>query len=117
MPSVAVSDRESFWRSVISRRDDLQLTVAEVCEQADVSPASFYQWQRKLRAMGHRRGRKASPAATPLVPVRIIEDRSSELALELPRGLRLHIPAGCDEATLQRVLRVALAASQEAQPC
>ena len=43
MPSVAVSDRESFWRSVISRRDDLQLTVAEVCEQADVSPASFYQ--------------------------------------------------------------------------
>jgi len=122
MSSTSALDRESFWRSLLLRRDELQLTVAQVCEQAGVSPASYYQWQRKLRSTTRsqlttrtptRTSKPSTGTVTSLVPVRIIENRSSELTLELPRGLRLSIPANCDEATLQRVLRVALASSQK----
>jgi transposase-like protein len=108
-------DRESFWRALISRRKSLGLTVTETCEQAGVSPASFYQWQRKFREVEPR---PRSEAATPaLVPVKLVEDRRVELTLELPQGLRLRIPTGCDEAILRQVLRAAVSASQGPEPC
>jgi AcrR family transcriptional regulator len=117
MSSAAFTDRESFWHSLISRRETLRLTVAQLCEQAGVSPASFFHWQRKLRTAGLRPVRGSKPAARPLVPVRIVEDRVAEITLELPNGIRLRIPPGCDAATLQQVLRVALSAAREQQPC
>ena len=117
MSSPSFSDRESFWRSLISRRETLRLTVADLCEQAGVSSASFFHWQRKLRKAGLRPGHGSKPAVPPLVPVRIVEDRVAEIILEIPNGMRLRIPTGCDEATLQQVLRVALSASREQQPC
>jgi transposase-like protein len=94
MPSS--SEREAFWRNPLTRRDTLRLTVGEACEQLGVSPASFYQWQRKLRESERRPDRAAAPS-TPLVPVRIVNDRIVndrvvELTLELPHGLRLRLP-------------------------
>jgi len=64
MPSSSASERESFWRSLLSRRDELQLTVAQVCEQAGVSPASFYQWQRKLRSTTRSQPTTRTPTRT-----------------------------------------------------
>jgi transposase-like protein len=114
MPSS--SARDSFWRNLIARRDALRLTVGAACEEAGVSPASFYQWQRKFRETGRRPA--AGPAqATPLVPVRIVDDRVAELTLELPHDVRLRLPWDCDQATLQRVLRAALAACGERESC
>ena len=117
MSSLSCSDRESFWRSLISRRESLGLTVAELCEQAGVSSASFFHWQRKLRQAGSQLGPGSKPSTAPLVPVRIVEDRAVAITLEIPNGIRLRIPPGCDEVTLQQVLRVALLASQEQPPC
>lgn len=114
MPSS--SEREAFWRNLLTRRDTLRLTVGEACEQAGVSPASFYQWQRKLRE-SERRTTPSSAQGTPLVPVRIVNDRVAELTLELPHGLRLRAPVDCDAATLGRVLRAALAACGERESC
>ena len=111
------SERESFWRALISRREMHGLTVAELCEQAGVASASFFHWQRKLRKAGLRPGHGSKPATPPLVPVRIVDDRVAEIILEIPNGVRLRIPPGCEEATLQQVLRVALSASREQQPC
>lgn len=114
MPSS--SEREAFWRNLLARRDTLRLTVGEACEQAGVSQASFYQWQRKLRESERRPDRAAVPS-TPLVPVRIFNDRVVELTLELPHGLRLRVPGDCDAATLGRVLQAALAACGERESC
>jgi transposase-like protein len=114
MPSL--SEREAFWRNLLTRRDTLRLTVGEACEQAGVSPASFYQWQRKLRESDRRPDRAAAPL-TPLLPVRIVNDRVAELTLELPHGLRLRVPVDCDVATLGRILEAALAACGERESC
>ena len=116
MPAAASSDREVFWRNLIERRAALRLTVGEACEQAGVSPASFFQWQRKLREADRRAERDRAPP-TPLLPLRLVDDRVAELTLELPHGLRLHLPGNCDEATLGRVLRTALATCREPESC
>lgn len=124
----ADSTRVSFWRELIGRRRRSGLSVAQVCKQADVSPASFYQWQRKLRG-GPARGRKAASAgsraaAAPqarcdaragsrLVPVQIVADpptgrdeSAGLLEVELPGEIRLRIPAGCDRNTLELVIQL-----------
>lgn len=121
MASRSVSDRESFWRALISRREALQLTVAQTCEQAGVSTASFFQWQRKLRMTKPRTARgqktelqKAQQAS--LLPVRIVEDRREdpcrEITVELPSGVRVCVPTGCDERTLACVLQLAFATTK-----
>ena len=115
--------RAAFWRELIERRSRHDLSVSEVCEHAGVSSASFYQWQRKLRA-------QTSPVRSPLrergasrlVPVQVVADRpqssAGELEVELPGGACLRIAAGCDRATLQLVLGLLLAGgSQEGGRC
>ena len=114
MPSSFKSDRQTFWRNLIARRESRQLTVREVCEEADVSPVSYFYWRRKFLADAQQR---SSNPASPLVPVQIVEDGIAELMIELPQGMRVRIPPGCDEATLQRVLRAALSACREQASC
>ena len=81
-----------------------------------MSPASFFQWQRKFRESDRRSDRDRRPVP-PLVPVRILDDRVAGLTLELRHGLRLHLPGDCEEATLVRVLQAALAACREPESC
>lgn len=105
------SGRAAFWRKLIERRQRSGLSVAEICEQAGVSTPSFYQWQRKLRGRGASgRGQTGRPAASRLIPVRIVADQPSSsgpaaglLEVELPGDIKLRIPAGCDAATLRLV--------------
>lgn len=113
----ADSNRAGFWRELIEGRRRSGLSVARVCGQAGVSPASYYQWQRKLRR-GVAPVRSAASdrgAAGRLVPVQIVADASSGprepvgvLEVDLPGEVRLRIPAGCDHATLQLVLNLLL---------
>ena len=116
MPASSFGGREVFWRELIERRESMRLTVREVCEEAGVSQGSFFQWQKRLGGRKHPPGYDAGRTA-PLMPVRIVDDRSSGLTLELPNGLRVLIPQGCDEDTLQRVVRVAMAATRGTEPC
>jgi hypothetical protein len=109
------SPRAAFWRELIERRRRSGLSVAEICEQAGVSAPSFYQWQRKLhgrRVVVHR-GRPGRRPASRLVPVRIVagpppgrEEAGGRLEVELPGEIRLRIPAGCDQGTLELVLNL-----------
>jgi transposase-like protein len=107
------ADRESFWRELIARRESSGLTVAELCQRAGVSTASFFVWQRRLRK--HKPMRRSSGAiealqGSSLVPVRIVPDRADEgrappVVVELPGPVRVQIPPGCDAATIQAVLQ------------
>jgi transposase-like protein len=114
MPSSSNSDRVSFWRKLIAQRQSSQLTVRQLCQQAGVSPASFFDWQQRLRAADQA----AWPAATPaLAPVRVVDDRVAQITLELSQAVCVHLAPDCDAATLERVLRAALAACRESASC
>ena len=112
-PKRSRSDRVLFWLQLIAHRISASLTVREVCQQAGVSPVSYYQWQRKLRTP-QPSAKEATPA---LMPVRVVDDRRVELTLELPEGVRLRFAQDCDEVTLQRLLRAALSACRESASC
>jgi transposase-like protein len=114
-------ERRRFWQNLVAHRQATGRSVAQVCAEAGVSKASFFAWQKRLRPPGRKRGaavpppksapphRAAStPPASPLVPVRIVDDRTAALVITLPGAVRVELPAGCDEATLRRVLRVAV---------
>ena len=114
MPSSSNSDRVSFWRKLIAQRRSSQLTVRQLCQQAGVSPASFFDWQRRLRAADQA----ARPDVTPaLVPVSVVEDHVAQITLELSQVVRVHLAPDCDEAMLERILRAALAACRESASC
>jgi len=101
MPTRRSPDREAFWRNLMAHREAAKLTVVEACQEAGVSLASFFYWQRKFLGPGRRRGQHAT-RETPLVPVRIVDDRVGDITLETPGGIRICVPQGCDEVTLQR---------------
>lgn len=112
-PKQSRSDRVLFWRQLLAQRESSSLTVREVCQQAGVSPVSYYHWQRKLRTAPP----PAAAVAPALLPVRVVDDRHGELTLELPQGVRLRFAADCDEATLQKLLRATLSACRESASC
>jgi transposase-like protein len=114
MLSSSRSDRVAFWRNLIAQRQSSRVSVRQLCERAGVSPASFFQWQKKLRTAAEASSSDDTPA---LVPVRIVEDRIAEITLELSQSVRVHLAHDCDEATLRRVLRAALAACRESASC
>jgi hypothetical protein len=112
----AGSDRGAFWRDLIERRRHSGLSVAQFCTEFGVSPASFYQWQRKLGyATPESNVQPDRRAASQLVPVHIVPDAlanhgdsAGRLEVDLPGEIHLRIPAGCDAATLQLVLSMLL---------
>jgi len=116
MPSPTSPEREAFWRNLLAHREAAKLTIAAVCKEASVSPASFFYWRRKFRAGECQPDPSFGPAA-PIVPVRIVDDRASEITLETPGGIRVCVPQGCDEVTLQRVLRVVMGVGREKTSC
>jgi transposase-like protein len=117
MARTSSAERQRFWQELFAKRATLGLSVAQVCEEAGVSQATFYAWRKRLQSsrqvhstVGSRRGR--TKTVSPLVPVRIIPDRAAAdrmptLIVELPGAVRVQIPPGCDAATVQAVLQAA----------
>jgi hypothetical protein len=127
MARSADSGRVAFWQGLIERRRHSGLSVARLCGEVGVSPASFYQWQRKLRGRVARASNTQPDqrTASRLVPVHIVPDAptghagaAGMLEIELPGEIRLRIPSGCDRATLQVVLSMLLHGdSRESRSC
>jgi transposase-like protein len=116
IPSV---DRRRFWQELFAKRQAADLSVTQICQEAGVSQAAYYAWRKRLQSS---RGRSAAAAsrrgltkkASPLVPVRIIPDRTDDgrkqtVVVELPGVVRVHIPTGCDAPTIRAVLQAASA--------
>ena len=122
MAKTITVERRQFWQELFAKRAALGLSVAQVCQEADVSPATFYAWRKRLQsserggvAIGSRRG--LTKTASPLVPVRIVSDRidadpTPTMIVELPGAVRVQIPPGCDAATIQAVWQAVSAFGQ-----
>lgn len=128
MARKADRNRELFWRKLVERRVRSGRSVADLCWEAGVSTASFFQWQRKLRERDAAIIATTKPAAcstasrvsAALVPVRIVDDRvpirttvvadrqpAEAAVIELADGLRIRILSGCDAATIGHLLAAA----------
>ena len=127
-----MSEREQVWRELIESQPWSGQTVAEWCEGASVSVASFYRWKKLLaEPQGARRRRSAVPASgskkrtSQFVSVAVRQpgmrsDDSSPTAsshgsivrIEFPNGVVIHVSDTLDG---QRLGDVIIAAGQV--PC
>jgi transposase-like protein len=115
MAKTITAERRQFWQELFAKRAALGLSVAQVCQEAGVSQATFYAWRKRLQSSSRttaavRSRRSLTKTASPLVPVRIISDRGDAdrtptLIVELPGAVRVQIPPGCDAPTIQAVLQ------------
>ena len=76
------------WADRIDRFEQAGQTVAQFCAAEGVSPASFYQWRRKLRS--------DDPVPQPLagfLPVKLQQSPQAQpatvMSVELPGGVRV----------------------------
>lgn len=128
-----MSEREQVWRELIEWQPWSGLTVAECCEEAGVSVASFYRWKKLLtEPQGPRRlrsprrtevpasGRKKRPSqfvpivqrdssTSPVPPQSIASSHGSSMRIELPNGVLIHVAGDLDG---QRLGDVIIAAGQ-----
>ncbi len=84
------------WGEWIGEQASSGVSVAEFCQQREISAQSFYLWRRKLA------GSQATAATGRFVPLVVIP--ASELIIDLPCGATIRVPA--EQAILQRVLSV-----------
>jgi len=128
-----MSEREQVWRERIEWQPWSGLTVAECCEEAGVSVASFYRWKKLLtEPQGPRRLRStrctemqaSSPvkrasqfvpivqrdsSASPGPPQSITSSHGSSMQIELPNGVVIDVARDLDG---QRLGDVIIAAGQ-----
>ncbi len=115
-----MSEREQVWRERIEWQPWSGLTVAECCEEAGVSVASFYRWkklltepqgprrlrstqQTKVQASGSKnRASQFVPIALrdssthPAPPQSIASNHGSSMRIELPNGVVIHVAGDLD---------------------
>ena len=72
------------WLERFERFDQSELTIAAFCQLEGYSPASFYQWRRKLRT-GEL---QMAPAFVP------VDFNCSDLAGRVQRGVEIDLPGG-----------------------
>jgi transposase-like protein len=95
----ASGEQEAYWRGVIGRQKQSGLSIAEFCRREQISPASFYNWRRRLRGSMEER--------TPqFVPVALTPPSRADFEIRLPGGVSILAPDDFEEASLRRLLQV-----------
>lgn len=118
--------RRELWRRRLREYARSNSTIAEFCDGAGVSTASFYQWRRKLADAASPGGAgkdegfaKPSPAAASLnfLPVEIMgAGNGSVVELQLPSGIRVLVPSR-DQESLRTILESLTSDRREDRPC
>ena len=123
-----MSEWEQVWRERMAWQPWSGLTVAECCEEAGVSVASFYRWKKLLtKRQGPQRlpstrssevqasGRKTrasqfvpivqrDSSASPSPPQSIVADQGNSMRIELPNGVVIHVAGDLDGQKLGDVI-------------
>jgi transposase-like protein len=92
------SEREKYWREVVSRQEKSGLAVRPFCRQEGLCAHTLYGWRQRLAKSSGR----VNFTAVDIRPETM--QPSHPLELILSGGERLRIPSGIDEATLRTVL-------------
>lgn len=99
----------AYWRGVIERQAASGLSIWQFCDRVGVSKASFYAWKRKFKVRPEVSGRgQPTGMLSPLVPVRVIGDAGPlAIAVELPGGIVVRIPANGDSTMMRAAAQLA----------
>lgn len=89
-------------RHVVAELESSGLSVVSFARERGLSPWTLYEWRRRLRRQDAPSERK------PFIEVKLIEKPSpaTTMAIELPSGLRVHVPCGFEEEELRRLVGV-----------
>jgi transposase-like protein len=79
-------DRAATWGERLGRYERAGQTVAEFCRQEGVSVPSFYQWRKRL-------AQPSSRSAARLPAFQQVLLSGGVVAVELPSGVRMELPA------------------------
>ena len=90
-------EREAKWRDRVRKQKRGKLSVRDFCRRERVSEKSFYSWRRRFAGEGAPE-REFVEVAAPHV-AQAIEVVASD-------GTVVHVPAGFDAKTLERLLDV-----------
>ena len=88
-------DTESEWQVWLEEYRQSDLSVKHFCELIEVSVATFYNWQRKLRQPTDVRGSSETSLATPVhfveafIPASVV---SEHIEIRLPAGASVSLP-------------------------
>lgn len=117
MSSSTSADRRSLWQARLEAQQLSSLSVAAFCAQNQLSPASFYQWKRKL-ARPDNQPQAASQPSHPRTP-QASRATFVQLALPpqppttlagievlLPDGTIIRLPAHCAETLVSLLPRL-----------
>ena len=114
------SEKESFWKFVLSEHVSSGLSISAFCRREGVSQASFYQW-RKMLAGAVKPTPHADLATTSFVPVEIesaddeaglIDQQAvaahaaATLTIRTPDGYAVDVSASTPTDLIERSLRV-----------
>ena len=104
------------WRRRLREFDRGDWTVGDFCRHVGVSPATFYQWKRKLDPDTARSAVGSRPAASAVsfIPIEITGRPSVEV--QLANGARVLVPAH-DQAAIRTVLAALLSDRAEDRSC
>lgn len=77
-------------------------SVVSFARERGLSPWTLYEWRRRLR------GEVAASERKPFVELKLgrVSSTASTMSIELPSGLRVHVPHGFEEAELRRLVGV-----------
>jgi hypothetical protein len=101
------------WRRRLECFDLSNVSVARFCQREGVSVASFYHWRKKLavKTRPPATPRRIAPPASAFKPLSITGAPSPAIAVHLPGGTRLEVPAG-DYQTVRVVVRELIRSGQ-----
>ena len=107
------SDRERYWRGVISRYRRAGDTIRVFCEREGISEWAFYRWRKRFREDRPVGKAEEGHGSKTFVPVKVVERRSrkdeangrgSGVELVLGGGRSIRVMRDFDEKTFRRVL-------------
>lgn len=104
--------RERFWRGILRRQAESDLSIRRFCAVEGISEPSFYAWRKKLRERQHdgsrvrqSRGHKevVSDDARLFVPLKLL---GAAAALEIihPLGCRIQVTGEVNPVALRQVI-------------
>ena len=102
-------EREGYWRELIQRQQESDVSVAQFCRDEGISVSSIYYWRRRLAERPAHDGQAEERTAEPSPGFMAFElpAMAEPCELLLANGRRIRVPARFDERALASLIAIA----------
>ena len=114
-------DKESFWRSHLTRQSSSGESIRGYCRVRKLSEALFHFWRREIARRDHEKSvsfRSENPGliAVEIVGAPVLESATSLMEIECPGGPVIRIREDASLEVLQRVMKACRMTQAECRP-